>query len=153
MQQNDSLADGYFEPGSNRAREVAELILHLPLDNLAAGETVILLHPPLPLVAGVSTATMMECQQSDGLAAGCCNLSALHCLLQVRLPPAAASVPTSVHSLRWSVAAQSSHLRKCRGTISLSLSPNYSDRLAYTSGGVFGGSSFATQRRTERSLA
>ena len=36
---------------------------------LAVGETVILLHPPLPL-AGVSIETMRECQQNDGLADG-----------------------------------------------------------------------------------
>ena len=37
--------------------------------NLAVGETVILLHPPLPL-AGVSIETMRECQQNDSLADG-----------------------------------------------------------------------------------
>ena len=40
--------------------------------HLAGGETVILLHPPLPLV-GVSIETMRECQQSDSLVDGCAH--------------------------------------------------------------------------------
>ena len=36
---------------------------------LAVGETVILLHPPLPS-AGVSVETTRECQQDDSLADG-----------------------------------------------------------------------------------
>ena len=39
------------------------------LARLAVGETVILLHPPLPLV-GVSIETMRERQQNDSLADG-----------------------------------------------------------------------------------
>ena len=43
---------------------------HLPEALLAVGKSsVILLHPPLPLV-GVSIETMVECQQNDSLADG-----------------------------------------------------------------------------------
>ena len=39
---------------------------------IAVGETVILLHPPLPLV-GVSIAMERECQQNNSLANGYCG--------------------------------------------------------------------------------
>ena len=74
---------------------------------LAGGETVILLHPPLPLV-GVSTETMRECQQNASLADGYKSVAATPPL--VPMPCVLTSAPglaqlhngrhTSVHHLR-----------------------------------------------------
>ena len=53
-------SSGTVDPGAKRSC------------SLAIGETVILLHPPLPLVV-VSIETMRECQQNDSLADGYCS--------------------------------------------------------------------------------
>ena len=68
MQQNDSLADGCARLGP-KALLRAEAVAGLRARHLAVGETVILLHPPLPGV-GISIGMEGGCQQNDSLADG-----------------------------------------------------------------------------------